>query len=87
MKKILIATLLIGMMGSCTQRGEMYQEPQDFIEINGKVYKLVSIVPADGKHPIWIMYPKDTGDKMPTVLNYEVQSGKTTQHQALIKID
>jgi hypothetical protein len=86
MKKILLATLLIGMMG-CSQRGEVRQKPQDFIEINGKVYKLVSIVPADGEHPIWIMYPKDTGDKVPTVLNYEIPAGKTTQNQAIIKID
>jgi hypothetical protein len=86
MKKILFATLLIGMMG-CSQRGEVHQKPQDFIEINGKVYKLLKIVPADGEHPIWIMYPKDTGDKMPTVLNHEVKSGKTTQNQAIIKID
>ena len=86
MKKILLATLLIGMMG-CSQRGEVRQKPQDFIEINGKVYKLVKIVPADGEHPIWIMYPKDTGDKVPTVLNYEIPAGKTTQNQAIIKID
>jgi hypothetical protein len=86
MRKILIATLLIGMMG-CSERGDLRQKPQDFIEINGKVYKLVSIVPADGEHPIWIMYPKDTGDKVPTVLNYEIPAGKTTQNQAIIKID
>jgi hypothetical protein len=85
-KLILITTLLIAMMG-CSERGDLRQQPQDFIEINGKVYKLVSIVPADREHPIWIMYPKDTTDKMPTVLNYEVKSGKTTQNQAVIKID
>jgi hypothetical protein len=86
MKKLLIATLLIGMIG-CSERGDLRQQPQDFIEINGKVYKLVSIVPADGELPIWIMYPKDTKDKMPTVLNYEVKSGKKTQNQTIIKID
>jgi len=86
MKKLLLATLLIGMMG-CSQRGDLHQKPQDFIEINGKVYKLLKIVPADGEHPIWIMYPKDTGDKVPTVLNYEIPAGKTTQNQAIIKID
>ncbi len=84
--KLIITTLLIGMMG-CSERGDLRQQPQDFIEINGKVYKLVSIVPADGEHPIWIMYPKDTTDKMPTVLNYEVPAGKTTQNQAIIKIN
>ena len=85
-KLILITTLLIGMMG-CSERGDLRQQPQDFIEINGKIYKLVSIVPADGEHPIWIMYPKDTTDKMPMVLNHAVKSGKTTQNQAVIKIN
>jgi hypothetical protein len=86
MKKILLATLLIGMMG-CSQRGEVFQQPQDFIEINGKVYKLLKIVPADGEHAIWIMYPKDTTDKVPTLLNYDVKKGKTHHNETVIKID
>lgn len=86
MKKILLV-LSIVVLGSCQKRGEVIQHPQDFIEINGKVYKLVRVVPADGEHSIWIMYPKDTADKMPTVLNYEVQQGKTTQNESVIKID
>lgn len=86
MKKILLVLSIIA-LGSCTERGEIYQAPQDFIEINGKVYKLVQIVPEDGEHAIWIMYPKDTADKMPTVLNYEVPQGKTTRNETVIKID
>lgn len=86
MKKILLV-LSIVVLSSCQKRGEVTQQPQDFIEINGKVYKLVRVVPADGEHSIWIMYPKDTVDKMPTVLNYEVQQGKTTQNESVIKID
>jgi hypothetical protein len=86
MKKILLVLSIVALV-SCNKRGETYYEPQDFIEINGKVYKLVSVVPADNCHPIWIMYPKDTAEKMPTVLNYEVQEGKTTRNQSLIKID
>ena len=86
MKKILLATLLIGIMG-CSQRGEVHQKPQDFIEINGKVYKLLKIVPSDGEDAIWIMYPKDTTDKVPTVLNYDVQEGKTHRNETVIKID
>ena len=86
MKKLLLVTSLIGMIG-CSERGEITQQPQDFIEINNKVYKLVKIVPADWEHSIWIMYPKDTADKMPTVLNYDVQENKTTRNQSIIKID
>ena len=87
MKKILLALLVVVVLGSCSKRGEIYQAPQDFIEINGKVYKLVKVVPEDGEHAIWIMYPKDTADKVPTVLNYEVHEGKTTRNETVIKID
>jgi hypothetical protein len=86
MKKIILI-LSIAVLGSCQKRGEIYQQPQDFIEINGKVYKLVKVVPADGQHAIWIMYPKDTADKIPTVLNYEVHEGKTTRNESVIKVD
>ena len=86
MKKIILI-LSIVVLGSCSKQGEIYYEPQDFIEINNKVYKLVKIVPADGANSIWIMYPKDTADKMPTVLNYEVQEGKTTKNESVIKVD
>ena len=86
MKKVVLALMVVG-LASCQKRGEIYHQPQDFIEINGKVYKLVSIVPGDGEHPIWIMYPKDTTDKVPTVLNYDIPAGKTTRNQAVIKID
>jgi hypothetical protein len=86
MKKLILILSIVA-LASCQKRGEIYQQPQDFIEINGKVYKLVKVVPADGERSIWIMYPKDTADKMPTVLNYEVQEGKTTRNEAVIKID
>jgi hypothetical protein len=86
MKKLILILTIVA-LASCQKRGEIHHEPQDFIEINGKVYKLVKVVPADEERSIWIMYPKDTLDKMPTVLNYEVQEGKTTRNEAVIKID
>ena len=86
MKKILLILSIVA-LASCSKRGEIYQEPQDFIEINGKVYKLIRIVPKDGHNAIWIMYPKDTADKMPTVLNYDVSEGKTTRNETVIKVD
>ena len=86
MKKTLLI-LSIVILGSCQKRGEIFQAPQDFIEINGKVYKLVHIVPKDGHDAIWIMYPKDTLDKVPTVLNYQVHEGKTTRNETVIKVD
>jgi hypothetical protein len=86
MKKILLV-LSIVVLGSCQKRGEITHQPQEFIEINGKIYKLVRVVPEDGYDAIWIMYPKDTADKMPTVLNYQVHNGKTTRIESVIKID
>jgi len=86
MKKLLLLLSIIA-LSSCQKRGEIYDHPQDFIEINHKIYKLVKVVPADGERSIWIMYPKDTLDKMPTVINYEIQEGKTTRNESVIKID
>lgn len=86
MKKILLILSIVA-LSSCSRRGEIYQTPQDFIKINGKVYKLMNVVPRDGSRGIWIMYPKDTADKVPTVLNYEVPEGKTTRNETVIKVD
>lgn len=86
MKKILLV-LSIVVLGSCQKRGEITHQPQEFIEINGKVYKLVRVVPEDGYDGIWIMYPKDTSDRMPTVLNYQVHEGKTTRIETVIKVN
>lgn len=86
MKQILLGLGLIALT-ACGKRGEVYEHPTDFIVIHGKTYKLMRVVPADGAHAIWIMYPKDSNDAVPTILNYEVQEGKTTVNQAVIKID
>ena len=85
----LVTLLIVISLNSCERprRGEIFKQPQDFVEINGKVYKLVRIVPENGYDAIWIMYPKDTADKMPTVLNYNVQSGKLLVNETVIKID
>ena len=78
---------LICLLASCQERGTIDSQPQDFIEIHGKVYKLIKIVPEKGEHSIWIMYPKDSADDIPQVINYNVQSDKTTYNQSVIKID
>jgi len=86
MKQILLGLGLIALI-SCSKRGEIHEHPSDFIVIHGKTYKLMKVVPADGEHAIWIMYPKDSNDAMPTILNYNVQEGKTIRNQAVIKVD
>jgi hypothetical protein len=86
MKKILLGLGLITLI-SCSERGEIREQASDFIIIHGKTYKLMRVVPSDGANPIWIMYPKDSNDAMPTILNYQVQQGKTTVNQAVIKVN
>jgi hypothetical protein len=86
MKKILLGLGLITLI-SCSERGEVYDQPTDFIIIHGKTYKLMRVIPSDGANGIWIMYPKDSNDAMPTILNYQVQQGKATVNQAVIKVN
>lgn len=84
---IALAVLLIG----CSKQGEIQQAPQDFIIIHGKTYKLMKIVPADNERAIWIMYPKDSTDAQPEVINWDftTNNGKsrTTHRQSLIKVN
>jgi len=86
MKKILLGVGLITLI-SCNERGKVREQPTDFIVIHGKTYKLMKVVPADFENSIWIMYPKDSNDAMPTILNYNVQHGKNVSNQAVIKVD
>lgn len=86
MKKILLVLGLITLV-ACTERGKVYEQPNDFIVIHSKTYKLMKVVPADGEHAIWIMYPKDSNDAMPTIINYNVQQGKVVSNQTVIKVD
>jgi hypothetical protein len=86
MKKILTALAVLTLV-SCSERGEVREHPADFIVIHGKTYKLMRVVPSDGANPIWIMYPKDSSDAMPTIINYNTKQGKATVNQAVIKVD
>jgi hypothetical protein len=87
MKKILIVMGLLTTLISCRDRGEVTQQPTDFIEIHGKIYKLMNVVPCDGCRGIWIMYPKDSADKQPQVINYSQKQGKSTVNQTIIQVD
>lgn len=87
MKKL--AILLIFSLFGClevpqdSKKGTFTEEPQDFIKIHNKVYKLMKVRPCDNCNSIWIMYPKDSLDEVPQSINY--QSGKTTT--AIIKVE
>lgn len=85
MKKIIFAVSLITMFG-CHEKGDIKYHPHDFININGKTYKLMSVYPCDDCNAIWILYPSDSSS-IPQTLNYNIKSGKSTINQTVIKVD
>ena len=87
MKNLLILAIVALLFTSCYDEGEIIEEPKDFINIHGKIYKLMQVVPTAGCRPIWIMYPKDSLDKQPQVINYDEQHGKQVYTQTVIKVD
>jgi len=88
MKKIITVIGLLTLLTSCqNDKGDIPHPPTDFIEIHGKVYKLMSIVPCDGCNTIWIMFPKDSLDTQPQVINFDIQNGKRKINQTVIKVD
>jgi len=87
MKKIVLLISISFVLFSCQDRGEITSEPTDFIEINGKIYKLMQIVPKNGYRAIWIMYPKDSLNSQPQSINYTIQEGKHSINQTVIKVD
>lgn len=85
--KNLLLILFSLILFSCSKKGEIHTQPHDFIIIHNKVYKLMSIVPCDGCNRIWILYPKDSTDQMPEVINYNVKEGKHTVTETIIKVN
>ena len=86
MKK-LILLLLFSLFGCYSNKGEIKNIPTDFIIIHNKTYKLMRVVPCDLCEPIWIMYPKDSIDSQPQVINYNVSRGKNVVNNTIIKVD
>ncbi len=89
MKKIvnsLAIIITIILFSGCSRKGDIVHEPHDFMIINGKVQKLMSVVPCNGCKHIWILYPKDSLDTTPTILNYDIKNGKTEENETIIKV-
>jgi hypothetical protein len=90
MKKLITAIACVVLLSACKEKGEVVESPSDFIIIHGKTYKLMKVVPAYGERAIWIMYPKDSADSHPTIINYEVSTGgknNGTSGETMIKVD
>ena len=86
MKKLILAALIACTMG-CSERGEIEEPPTELLKINGKVYKILSVVPRNGARAIWIVYPKDSADTAPISDNYEVKNGKSTVVETVVRIN
>jgi hypothetical protein len=87
MKKLILTITVSLLILSCNERGEITDQPSDFIIIHGKTYKLMRVVPKEGCNSIWIMYPKDSLDAMPQSINYIRSNGKTSTSETIIKVD
>lgn len=75
MKKLLFALALMLTLGlsSCFNKGEVLHSPEDFIKINGKIYRIMRVVPCEDCSPLWVMYAKgDSTTIDPQVLNENV---------------
>lgn len=83
MKRIFAILLISLLLYSCSQKGQIADEPRDFININGKIYKIMSVYPCDGCNYIWIMYPKDSLGTVPQMIAQP--DGKITR--TIVKID
>jgi len=82
MKKILLLLIIITLT-SCYKAGVIEPKGIKDVSINGKIYKFKLVRPCDDCGAIWIMYPKDSLDRMPTILDY--QAGKVTE--TVIKVN
>jgi hypothetical protein len=87
MKKLITVIACVALLSACGKKGDVVESSSDFIIIHGKTYKLMKVVPSDGDRAIWIMYPKDSTDSQPTVVNYEVSQGKSSKNETIIKVD
>lgn len=75
MRKLsLIALCLI--LFSCSKEGEIKHQSVGSIKINGKEYKFIEVVPADGQHGVWLLVPVDARIEIPQVTSHQISCGK-----------
>jgi hypothetical protein len=86
MKKLIyIGLMALGLLG-CEKEGEIDKVGGKLVQINGKNYRFIRIVPADNYRAVWLLVPQDTSQSLPQTVNYEVNSGKTTKSESVIII-
>lgn len=74
--KYIVAFLIIVVMVACTKEGEVTNKSTRTIQINGKEYYFMEVVPADGERAVWLLIPKDADVRMPMPISQRVSCGK-----------
>jgi hypothetical protein len=85
MKKITLFVFIALLSMACRKEGEITDQSQGHIKINGKEYRFIRIVPSEGATPVWILVPNDATVEVPRVLSMNVSCGKncTTQSSTI----
>ena len=79
MKRIILFLLLLTII-SCSKEGEIKNQSTRSIKINGREYRFLKIVPADGEHAVWLLIPSDAKISVPEVISYRVNCGKNCHY-------
>lgn len=80
MKIFITLTILLICLISCNREGEITKQSKNPIEINGKKYRFLKIVPAENENSVWILIPNDADVNVPGLTSYTFTSG-TGKHQ------
>lgn len=77
MKKTIGLIALCLLLFSCAKEGEILNKATKNIEINGKEYYFIKVVPADGEYGVWLLIPKDSKVEIPEHTSIKVSCGKS----------
>ncbi len=69
MKKIAIILLTLVFLVSCREEGEIVDQSDGYLEVNGKQYKFIQIRPVDGHNGVWILVPRSADVKFPVTIS------------------
>lgn len=69
MKRVFVLLLALCLL-SCSKEGEVTNKSNGTININGKEYKFIKVVPADGERGVWLLIPSDATVELPKLISY-----------------
>lgn len=67
---------IIFTLASCSKEGELQNQSKQEIIINGKEYRFIKVVPADGERAVWLLVPKDSTVELPKSISWNYSCGK-----------